>query len=426
MNSRSGESEDAWQTRVGSTRWSLIDLALSGDPQESQAALEQLIEQYSQPLLDLLRYGPWQLDEATSLDYLQGFLEQKVLSGQLLRSADPEKGRFRNLLYVSFRNFARDRYRADVRRETHHRARAQQRDVDPDAGMESFDKSWARELVQRVITMMRLECERTRQMHVWHVFEGRLLRPVTNHQPPVPYSELVGRLGFRSNKEAADCLTTAKRMLRRLMEQVIAEYTRHPEEADEEIRTIQKLFAQGLNLTPLKDAAANIDETDDDRDSDHELPAVECSWLFARALDLPRLASQDRQAALQEAANALLNRPLQELLFLTGDVALADSSLIDNITVGQFLSGTERPLPVLRQLKAWTKHEYSTGEESIPTHVVSALYFSIVAAGHLDHQVWLTSLRREAVASSCTQLALEHWLPVELIQLIRSLNSLSN
>lgn len=410
MNSASGEFDDNIESSADRTRWSLIEQARSDEPELAQAALSQLAEQCSRVLQNWLNTGPWRLDEATSQDLIQGFLEQKLLTGQLLQHADPQRGRFRNLLFVSFRNFARDRFRAEARLRDVHQARALLTDSASVEEHEQFEISWARELLQRVITAMRLECEQSGQMHVWGIFEGRLLRPVIQCQSPVSYSELASRYGFRSSKEAADCLTTAKRMLRRLMEQTILKYACDAEEVQAELKMLQRIFSTGLSIAPQTDLSTFLPRNEEKPES-VDATRVQCSWMFARALDVPAPKTEWSDKELEILCEAFLNRPVQELLILSQSIDLSQQPEDDPTTLKSFFCSPTHSLSILEQLKDWSKHEFTTGDECIPSYLVSMIYFTVISIADQEHQAWLTGLRPESVRSSARLLAEKTWVP---------------
>ncbi|CAN5772980.1 sigma factor [soil metagenome] len=105
------QAPQAFQT----TRWSLVRLAIAGDEAESGPALAALCEAYWYPLYAYFRRSGQSPEHAE--DLTQGFFA-RLLSRDLLASADPDKGRLRSFLLTCAQNYLRD---------AHDRAQAQKR-----------------------------------------------------------------------------------------------------------------------------------------------------------------------------------------------------------------------------------------------------------------------------------------------------------
>ena len=72
------------------------------------------------------------------------------------------------------------------------------------------------------------------------MFEGRLLSAVLEDSPETGYQELIQRFGFKSPSHAFNALSTAKRMFKRHLRFVIAEYARDNREVEEELRELKE------------------------------------------------------------------------------------------------------------------------------------------------------------------------------------------
>lgn len=94
--------------RFATTQWSLIAAASEQATEPSRAALEQLCQQYWQPLYAWLRQEGSSHEDAE--DIVQSFLLETIESRRVER-ADPNRGRFRTFLLASLKN-----YRANWRR----------------------------------------------------------------------------------------------------------------------------------------------------------------------------------------------------------------------------------------------------------------------------------------------------------------------
>ncbi len=99
------------------TRWSLIVAAATpgGDGTKAHEALEQLCRIYWRPILHYIIRRGYRLEDAQ--DLTQDFFT-RLSSPAFLQSADPQKGRFRSLVFASLKHLlsdARDRAHAEKR-----------------------------------------------------------------------------------------------------------------------------------------------------------------------------------------------------------------------------------------------------------------------------------------------------------------------
>jgi DNA-directed RNA polymerase specialized sigma24 family protein len=130
--------------RFETTRWSLV-LAAAGDSRE---ALEWLCSTYWYPLYAFIRrHGH---DAEAARDLTQSFF-LRVLDGDLLRRADPQRGRFRTFLLASVKHFmANERTRAE----------ALKRRADDPAFQVPLDGAESRYLADRTSASARRRCSR--------------------------------------------------------------------------------------------------------------------------------------------------------------------------------------------------------------------------------------------------------------------------
>lgn len=397
LGSRNGDDESA----SADTQWSLIDRVRTSSPDASREAAGRIAGIYSSVLLEMSRKLPWRPDDATARDYVQAFLEQRILNGNLIRQADPQKGGFRKFLYVSFRNFARDQARAEARRSEIVRraetsvARSVADDAVSAAESRLLDVAWAREILQQVIARMRLECQQTGQMRTWGVFEGRLLRPITHNSPPVSYASLAETYGFRTDKEAADSLTTAKRTFRRISRRMLEEHSTL-KDSESELNTLLDVFSTGISLTELQ--------------HDDDSLQTQRSWILAKALELPPTEALWTTTQLEQAVSQLMERAPADLIEDPRQFSAEERDVVRR-SLHDFLSHPPRRLSVLLALKDWLKEESSRGEADIPPAVLSAIYFTVIAAAQADHLERISNLSAAEVRSSIESLIDADWLP---------------
>lgn len=96
------------KARFSTTQWTLVWEAADEDSHCGRPALQELIGRYWHPLYSYARRQGFSREDAE--DATQEFLSG-VVQGQLLRSADPAKGKFRTFLLVVWKRFLIDEYR---------------------------------------------------------------------------------------------------------------------------------------------------------------------------------------------------------------------------------------------------------------------------------------------------------------------------
>jgi hypothetical protein len=72
----------------------------------------------------------------------------------------------------------------------------------------------------------------------WGVFQDRLVGPVMNDCPPVPYGRICQKYGIEDETTAANMLKTAKRLFRSILEKHVRQTVVCGEAAEEELQEI--------------------------------------------------------------------------------------------------------------------------------------------------------------------------------------------
>ena len=201
-----------------STRWSLIFSAHDQDPVRRRQALEELLRLYLPALrAHLLYHRNIERDRAEEL--LQGFVADRILQHDLFAKAELGRGRFRSFLLRSLENYVAN----ETGREARRREVAFEGEPAEEATSDVFEVEWARQLLQETLGRMREECESKGQPSLWELFDCRVIGPTLTGSHPPSYNSLVERFRFRSAKQAANALITAKRQFERTLGAVIAE-----------------------------------------------------------------------------------------------------------------------------------------------------------------------------------------------------------
>lgn len=146
-------------SRFQTTRWSLIATAATEASAHARPALEQLCRAYRPPVLAYIRRCGHAGADAE--DMVQAFF-LRFLERAWYADADPQRGRFRNLLLVSLRRFLADEHARDTALKRNGRTRA---DADALDGLahagetpeQAFDRAWLGTVLARAMTRLQRE-----------------------------------------------------------------------------------------------------------------------------------------------------------------------------------------------------------------------------------------------------------------------------
>jgi len=231
-----------------STHWTQVARATTGEPSSQIDAMGSLLARYYPALLTHLtavKHTP--KDKAE--DLLQSFIADRVLRSQLLSHAEERKGRFRTFLLSALDNYAVSQFRKESALKRAPETMVSLDEAEPGIADETghadvADVAWARVVIKEALTRVQAQCEESGRPQVWEILEGRVLRPTLGLEAPIPYDELVRRLGVRSPGEAHNLLVTAKRMVVRQLGDVVGEYASDTAEVQDEIGDLLKILAQ--------------------------------------------------------------------------------------------------------------------------------------------------------------------------------------
>ncbi len=237
--------------REGTWQWPRTEWSASGhiprllrkDPEK----LNELLLRYRTPMKAyLVAAFPGLEDEAEEL--LQDFAQDRILRKGWLDKAERGRGRFRDFLKVSLKNFVRDRLRARQAHAVSREGLGLELPAEENA-IEAFGLEWARTILAEVLKRMEADCQSPRgkrpdRVQIWETFRLRLLQPILEGAGPVSYEELVSKLGIASPAVAQNLLISAKRMFKRHLEAVIAEYEQSSEAARTELRDLRQFLSK--------------------------------------------------------------------------------------------------------------------------------------------------------------------------------------
>lgn len=215
-------------------------------------ALDELLRQYRPALLAHLLYAKHIRPELAE-DLLHGFIQDKILVGDILKQADRTRGKFRTFLLTSLNRYV---ISAGRKREAQVRSPGKGGLVTLDAVADHleetglppaavfFDLSWINAVLQKTLLKLQEELTASGKQHYWDLFEDRLVNPLLHGLPPSPYEKLAARLSFDSPMQASNALITVKRMFRRRLKTVIGEYAGSPAAVEEEIADWHAILSQ--------------------------------------------------------------------------------------------------------------------------------------------------------------------------------------
>lgn len=226
--------------RIASTHWSKVLAARDGTDSEARRALEELCTTYWMPLYAYSRGLGHDPDQAE--DLTQGFFTY-LLDKEILRSVDPEKGRFRSFLFASIKHFIAHQHRKEqtlkrggetttIPIDSHDAERslaeAPTEHMDPER---AFEYHWG-------LTVLRGALERLRAD--WQardngaLFEA-LVPHLTGSEPRRPLKELGAALGL-SETATRGAMYRLRQGYGRLIRAQIAETVATSDEIDDEVR----------------------------------------------------------------------------------------------------------------------------------------------------------------------------------------------
>jgi RNA polymerase sigma factor (sigma-70 family) len=244
------------QSRFTTTHWSVILASVDAqtDDQKAAEALTQLCRTYWRPIFAFVARRVHSQEDAE--DLTQDFF-LKVLTGDLLRRADPERGRFRSLLLKAVKDFLNDAQdRARSRRRggeakfiswDEWMAEAPSRLMLPIAAEKSwpaeqvFDVRWAATVAEQALRRLQEECEVHKRGHVFDVLSGAL----TADRQDIAYEPLAQELGVKA-VDVKRLLHRLRQRYRELLRAEIAETVADPADVDEEVRYLVAALSAGM------------------------------------------------------------------------------------------------------------------------------------------------------------------------------------
>ena len=228
------------------THWSVVLKACDRGSSEARDALEKLCRAYWLPLYAFVRRQGASPHDAQ--DLTQAFFE-RVLEKDYLKSAHPDRGRFRSFLLAALKHFLsneRDKARAKKRgagqvpisidsaqAETQYSIEP----VDPLTPERIFERRWATALLDRTLVRLRGQYTAQGKSTLFEQLKTTLAEP----RPAESYAVIAGRLGLT---EAAVKMAVhrLRERYRQVLRDEVAETVANSEEVEDELRQVLRVL----------------------------------------------------------------------------------------------------------------------------------------------------------------------------------------
>ena len=236
MNPAREQSEEGSACFFPTTNWTTLLDPIGGRSPGAQTALNHLFEVYRKPIVSYLR--TLVRDPHQSEDIAQDFIVRLLNRGDL-ESADRSKGRFRNYLKTSIRNYVIGRYHAEDAQKRRPTSGASSLDglaIEPkhsnDAEKE-FTRQWWRATIDEAMRRLRAQWEAAGKAELFDDLEPLLW----DKKGESSIQEIAMKHAIAANAVSLRKMRLLER-LRQLLLAVVGETIDSPGEIEEEIRSL--------------------------------------------------------------------------------------------------------------------------------------------------------------------------------------------
>lgn len=233
------------------THWSLVEHIQSDDKNRAMVGL--LLDRYWKPVYCFLRHKQYNNEKAK--DLTQGFFHEVVLNRNLVQRADQTKGRFRTFLLHALDQYLLNEKRSQATQKRSPRGKLVSFDVvNPPALPEALSRSspedsynyaWMASMLDQVLSDVEAKCTEDGLETHWHVFQEKVVEPILRDTLPPSFAELCEKYGIEDEKKAANMLTTAKRRVRKALNQFLCNTATSEDEMHEEFAELVQFFSKG-------------------------------------------------------------------------------------------------------------------------------------------------------------------------------------
>jgi RNA polymerase sigma-70 factor (ECF subfamily) len=227
--------------RLTTTSWTLVLAAKKRHDPAGSEAFARLCERYYEPLYAYLRRRGSAAEDAE--DLTQGFIA-RLIEKDVLRHADPARGRFRAFLLTAIKHYAANEHVRATADKRGGRQRLLTLDFEVAEGRHEprntvtpervYDRRWALAVLERALVALRAEFRANGREALFEAVRANL----TGDGDRVPYREVAER--FRMSEPAVRVMVHRMRLrYRDLVRAEVAETVDSPEDVDEELRYLQ-------------------------------------------------------------------------------------------------------------------------------------------------------------------------------------------
>ena len=231
------------------------------DEEARYEVLSELLAKYRPPLKSFLMTSfvwKYHVNEDWVEDCLQSFVLEKIIIKELIKNADKTRGRFRDLLKESLKNFAIDKYKKEFKykdfeselSETHIGQTDPAVVFSEDPGL-GFDIEWARRVLHQALATMKADCSKRNQNVIWAVFERRRLGTLVDGEQVESLTDTIDYIRQHfgltlTSQDVSNRQITGDRKFARVVRDVLCEYCRDAEEIETELGHFIELLRKAI------------------------------------------------------------------------------------------------------------------------------------------------------------------------------------
>lgn len=237
---------------LNTTQWTVVVRAAQENRLAERPALGQLLEKYWRPLYFYARQRGLSATDAE--DATQEFMRE-LIEGEILSSADPAKGRFRNYLLTIWKRFLIDRNRGETRlkrgggdvitsifcasgeKDFLDRSTYTPKNRNPE---ELFEEEWASSIVREAFSTLESEYAKSNRTKIFHGLAPYITKPVNGET----YSTIASQNGMTVGA-AKVALHRLRQRFADVLRQSVEETLDDPSELEAEIQVLLRFISGG-------------------------------------------------------------------------------------------------------------------------------------------------------------------------------------
>jgi DNA-directed RNA polymerase specialized sigma24 family protein len=211
------------------------------DTTTRKAMLDELCVKYWKPLYSYLRARGYANEQAK--DLVQGFFTEKVIDQELVRLADRDRGKFRNLLLVALRNYTLNIHKKDKQVSS---VSLDHPGIEPHYDQDAekvFNRAWAETLLDRVLADLKRECDRKGRTIHWTLFHEWLIVPMLE-QDKASMDDLCAKYDLANAAQAYKIIFRIKERFRTLLREKLRGLVGTNDDIDVEIGEFIAAFSK--------------------------------------------------------------------------------------------------------------------------------------------------------------------------------------